>query len=113
MTPKNPSDNDKSLTDLLAHWKVDAALPPRFHEGVWSRIERAQVPAEPSVWAVITHWIGSVLPRPALAASYIAILLTIGLTAGWTQARQETARAKGELGGRYVRVLDPYQAPRQ
>jgi hypothetical protein len=53
------------------------------------------------------------LPRPALAASYVAILLAIGVTAGWTQARHETARVKGELGQRYIRVLDPYQAPRE
>jgi hypothetical protein len=32
------------------------------------------------------------------------------VTTGWTQARQETARVKGELGDRYIRVLDPYQA---
>jgi hypothetical protein len=52
------------------------------------------------------------LPRPALAASYVALLLAVGVSAGWAQARQETARVRDELGQRYVRVLDPYQAPR-
>ena len=51
--------------------------------------------------------------RPVLAASYVAVLLSIGVTAGWAQARQETARVHDELGQRYVRALDPYQAPRQ
>ena len=27
--------------------------------------------------------------------------------------RQETARVNGELGERYIRVLDPYAMPRQ
>jgi len=53
------------------------------------------------------------LPRPALAASYLAILLTLGVTAGWTRARQETARVNGALGERYIRSLDPYAMPGQ
>ena len=95
---------------------MDAALSPGFQEAVWQRIERAEralAPVAPSAWAVISHWIGTMLPRPALAASYVAILLAIGVTAGWAQAHQETTRVKNELGERYVRVLDPYQTPRQ
>ena len=108
-----PDDNDESLSKLLREWRPDAALPPRFQEGVWRRIERAEVPAARSVWGTITHWVGAVLPRPALAASYIAVLLAVGVTAGWAQGRQENARLKDELGQRYVRVLDPYLAPRR
>jgi len=98
---------------VLKEWRTDATLPPRFHEGVWRRIEWAQAPVAPSVWAVIAQWIGTVLPRPALAASYVAVLVAIGVTVGWAQAHQETARVKDELSQRYVRVLDPYLAPRQ
>jgi len=109
----DPVNHDEALSKLLKEWRSEAAVPPRFQESVWRRIERTQAPLAPSAWAVIAHWIGTVLPRPALAASYIAVLLTIGVAAGWAQARQETARVKGQLGERYVRVLDPYQAPRQ
>jgi hypothetical protein len=113
---KTNSDNhDEVLRKVLKEWRTDAPLPPRFQENVWQRIEqveRAQTPVAPSVWAVFSHWIGTMLPRPALAASYVAVLLTIGVTAGWAQARQDTARVRGELGERYVRALDPYQAPR-
>ena len=112
MNTNESSHRDEALRKLLKESRVEVPLPPRFQENVWRRIERAQVPATPSVWAVIAHWVGTMLPRPALAASYVAILLTIGVTAGWAQARQENARVKGELGERYVRVLDPYQAPR-
>ena len=113
MKNTEPENHDPALRKVLREWRTDAPLPPRFQEAVWGRIECAQVKATPSVWLVIAHWIGTMLPRPMLAASYLAVLLTIGVTAGWAQGRHETARVKGELGERYVRVLDPYQAPRQ
>src|SRR5438552_11735833 len=113
MKTTDPGSHDDPLRKVLKEWHSDAPLPPRFQEQVWQRIERSQSQANPSAWAVIAHWIGTVLPRPALAASYVAVLLTIGVTVGWAQARQETARVKDELGQRYVRVLDPYLTPRQ
>ena len=111
MNTREPANNDEALRKVLQEWRMEASLPPRFQEAVWRRIERAQAPAAPSAWRVITHWISSILPRPALAAAYLAILLTIGATAGWSQARQESARVRGELGERYIRGLDPYAAP--
>jgi len=113
MKTNEQGNHDEALRKVLKEWRTDATLPPRFHEGVWRRIEWAQAPVAPSVWAVIAHWIGTVLPRPALAASYVAVLVAIGATVGWAQAHQETARVKDELSHRYVRVLAPYLAPRQ
>ena len=113
MNTNEPGQQDEALRMLLKEWRTDSPLPPRFQEAVWRRIERAPAPAAPSVWDVIADWIGTALPRPALAASYLALLLTLGVAAGWTQARQESALVKGELGDRYIRTLDPYQAPRQ
>ena len=113
MKTNEPSNHDEALGKVLKEWRTDASLPPRFQEGVWRRIERAQAQAAPSMWATIPHWIVTVLPRPALAASYVAILLAIGVTVGWAQGHQQTARVKDELSQRYVRVLDPYLAPRQ
>lgn len=117
MKKRQELDNqDERLSQVLKEWRTDAALPPRFQEAVWRRIEcveRAPALAVPSVWAVIADWIAERLPKPVFAASYVAILLAVGVTAGLTQAQQETARVKGELGERYVRLLDPYQAPRR
>lgn len=112
MKTTEPGNQDEPLRKVLKEWRSEAPLPLRFQEQVWQRIECAQARTSPSVWAAIAHWVGSVLPRPALAGSYVAVLLTIGVTAGWAQARQETGRVKAELGQRYVRVLDPYQTPR-
>lgn len=105
---------DPRLRALLCECKVAVALPPRFQEGVWRRIARQE--EEPSgmagLWAACVRWIDTVLPRPALAASYVAVLLVIGASAGWTQARQEKARVSVELSSRYVQSVDPYQAAR-
>ena len=113
MKSPNPSPEDKPLTELLHQWKVNASLPPRFEEAVWRRIERGQAPPVLSMWDVISRWIGTTLPRPAMAAAYVAVLLVIGGSVGWTQAHEKTARVKEELGQRYVRVLDPYLASRE
>ena len=113
MEPELPPENPQPFRKVLREWKVTTPLPPHFQEQVWQRIERARRHATPSVWAAMAHWVGTMLPRPALAASYIAVLLTIGLTAGWAQARHETGRVKAELGQRYVRALDPFLTLRQ
>ena len=111
---KQPEPNDEKLSKVLHEWKGQSSLPPRFQEGVWRQIETEQSARAntASVWSVFAHWIGTLLPRPAMATAYVAVLLSVGVTAGWAQAHQTNARVKGELGDRYVRVLDPYQAPR-
>src|SRR6266516_2974036 len=73
MKTNEPGNHDEALRKVLKEWRTDASLPPRFQEGVWRRIERAQAPAAPSVWATIAHWIGTVLPRPALAAGGVPL----------------------------------------
>jgi len=113
MSTNEPGNHDEALGSLLKEWSANAPLPLHFQEAVWRRIEVAQAPAAASVWTAIAHWIGTAMPRPALAASYLAILLTIGATAGWTRGRHEAAQVNGELGERYIRVLDPYATPRQ
>jgi len=112
MNANDPENHDEALRGLLKEWRVETPLPPRFQGEVWRRIECAQAPAVPSIWAVMAHWIRTALARPALAVAYIAVFLVIGATAGWTQAHRATMRVREELGQRYVRVLDPSQAPR-
>jgi hypothetical protein len=114
MKTNGSNEDDAPLRAVLREWKESTPLPPRFQEQVWRRIERSEAPAVAtlSVSSVLMNWIATMLPRPALAAAYMAVLLAIGATAGWTQARQETARVSDELGARYVRSVDPYQAVR-
>lgn len=113
MNTNETGDRDEPLRQLLKEWRTESSLPPRFQEQVWQRIERAQSPASPSLRLVIAHWIGAVLPRPALAASYVAFLAVIGVTVGWTQAHQTNSHIRDELSQRYVQVLDPYLPPHE
>jgi len=112
MNTNEPGSDDETLRKLLKEWRSETSLPPRFQESVWRRVERAQSPVPPSLWLVIVHWIGAVLPRPALAVSYMVVLLTGGATFGWAHARQETTHIMDNLSQRYVRVVNPYQTPR-
>ena len=114
MNTNHSNENDPALHATLRKWKLTAPLPPRFQEQVWNRIERAEVPAvSPGlIWSLFTNWIATTLPRPALAVAYVTVLLAVGATAGWTQARQESTRAGDALSVRYVRAVDPYQAVR-
>ena|SRR6266511_2376159 len=113
MNTNQPRPEDENVRALLKEWMGTPSLPPGFQEQVWRRIERTE-PRSGSVplrtaW---TNWIAALLPRPALATAYAAVLLAIGAMAGWAQARQETERVSGDLSVRYVRSVDPYQTPR-
>jgi len=113
MESERPPENPEPLRKLMHEWKITESLPPRFQENVWRRIERAHASQSSPSWLdALAHWLNTMLPRPALASAYVAVLLALGVTAAWARARQETTRVRDELGQRYVRVLDPYQTPR-
>ena len=114
MKTKNPlDDDDAALRGLLKEWKVETPLPPHFQEQVWRRIEReeARPAAAAPWWTGFQEWIANALPRPALAVAYVAVLVAAGAGVGWTQAQHETSRISNQLSLRYVRSVDPYQAP--
>lgn len=115
MKTDNSNENDASLRALLKEWKPEASLPPRFQEQVWRRIESAEATPAPTVTLaqLFGNWLATKLPRPALATAYLGVLLLIGASAGWSQARQETARVTGELSARYAQAVDPYQTAPQ
>lgn len=112
MKPTNPSDNDRQLSELLHEWKPQASLPPRFQERVWKQIERAEERRPQISLAALAQWIEAALRRPALATAYLAVLLFIGLGAGYVQAQDKTAQTESKMRALYVQSIDPYQAPR-
>lgn len=113
MKPNQPSETDAPLHELLAQWKVEAALPPRFQEQVWKRIGQAEARKPQGRFAMLAQWIDSAFRRPVLASAYVAVLLTVGLGAGYWQAQDALARSQSEMRIRYVQLVDPYQAPRK
>jgi hypothetical protein len=114
MNTNQSGHESEPLRALLKEWQAMPSLPPSFQEQVWRRIEQADAQPVVSVplWTLWTNWIATVLRRPALAIAYVAVLLAIGATVGWAQARQETERVSDDLSGRYVRSVDPYQTTR-
>jgi hypothetical protein len=109
MKSESSNDSDIPLRRTLNRWRVEDPLPPGFEHRVWQRIEREEVRTSESGWA---HYIKTFLEgfrRPALASSYIAVLLLAGLAAGYWQSRIDNEHARRELGARYVHMMDPYQ----
>ena len=112
MKSTNPHGDDAPLDALLQEWQPKPSLPPRFQEQVWRRIERAETAPVPTVTLaqVFAAWLTTKLPRPALATAFVATLLVIGASVGWSQARQESIRVTTELSARYAQAVDPYQS---
>lgn len=112
MNTRLTNEEDANLSALLHEWKVEVSLPPRFREGVWRRIEREQAHPQVNLWHAFTHWVESTFMRPALAVSYVTVLLFVGLTTGYFQARDKSAQAEARWRTAYVQTVDPYQVPR-
>lgn len=111
---ERPSENHQPLRKLMREWTVTTPLPPRFQEGVWARIERAEaaVLTKVTLWSAFMASLAAALPRPAVAVAYVMMLFFVGVATGVWQVRNQTARLDGELGTRYVQSVDPYQKPR-
>ena len=103
--------DDAVLRKSLRSWSVGTPLPPRFQEQVWQGIERVESQRKTTLWTRMLDWLETSLPRPALAVSYVTVLLVLGLSAGYWQVRKETAHLDETLGLRYVQSIDPYQTP--
>ena len=112
MKPVDPIEKNDPHGKALQEWKVDTSLPPRFQEGVWRRIALTEARREPSWWRDLFQTVDAAFRRPALAVSFVVILLLAGLSIGLIRARQESARADASLEARYVQSIDPYQTPR-
>ena len=106
MKTTDSTKHDQPLNDVLAQWKVETSLPPRFREQVWRRIETAESRKPESSLAVVLHWIDSAFRRPTLALSYVTVLLFIGLAAGYWQAQAKTAQSESKWQALYVQSVD-------
>jgi len=107
-----PAGNDEALSELLRTWKPEAQLPPRFQDAVWRRIERAESEVPVPFWQRLLARLETALARPALAASYMVVLLVAGLGTGFWRAADLTSHAQSQWRTRYVQSVDPYQMPR-
>lgn len=109
MKPNQTPEDDGPLRQTLREWTVDAPLPPRFRDGVWQRIARAETRPAPGLWSSLSRLVEVVLPRPRFALTYVALLLAFGVAGGSLAAQIRTRRLQTDLGQRYVQSVDPYQ----
>lgn len=102
MNPANPNPDDAKLSALLRESRSTHALPPRFREGVWRRIEESESPAVQRVsWLeALAAW--ALRPRFALAAA--VVLICAGSLVG---AREGREAARHDAQNRYLASVAP------
>jgi hypothetical protein len=109
---KNSNEEDARLSTLLNEWKPDSALPPRFQEEVWRRIAHENTAVNVPWWSKLWRSLDAAFRRPAMAVSYVAVLLMVGIGAGLWQAREKASQVDHILEARYLQSVDPYQKAR-
>lgn len=100
---QNPSNG--RLASLLRESRPAPALPPRFQEGVWRRIEHPEQ-ARPTVSWVET--IASLLLKPRFAFATATALIVVGVLLG---SLQGAAQVRHTAQQRYVAAVVMPVAP--
>ena len=108
MRTNEPNRNENALHRWLQHWDVKATLPPGFRREVWQRIEQSRWHDSSRVLARLVQCLEAGLLRPAVALTYLMILLITGSAFGWMQAQRDKGQLDEALERRYVRAIDPY-----
>jgi hypothetical protein len=96
--------DDAAVSALLRQARVAPALPPRFEQDVWRRIENAAAPAKPAFWL---DALAGLILRPRFALTAAAVLLVTGVWAG-TLDGQKAARHEAQMN--YLASVAPHSA---
>jgi len=102
-TPLPPEDSE--LRRLLQEAHPVPALPPRFQEGVWRRLEQEELRLEevsPRTW--LDRWVQQLF-RPGFAVAGLAALM---LTGGWLGLRSGDTRVQQMEQTRYLASVSPF-----
>ena len=94
--------SDSNLTALLRESRPTSALPPRFQQNVWRRIEDAEMAAESESWLGA---LAVLILRPRFAMATAFVLLLAGIFAGMADGRQ-LARHDAQLN--YLASVAPH-----
>jgi hypothetical protein len=97
----NPDPDDAEISALLRGSRESPALPPRFRENVWRRIEDAAAPAKPASWL---EALAGLILRPRFAYAAAAALIFAGALLGGYSGAQS---AKQSAQARYVAYVAP------
>jgi hypothetical protein len=93
--------NDSKLSDLLRESRQSPALPPRFQENVWRRIEDAEAPVESGSWL---DAIAAMVLRPRFAFATVTALVLAGVLLGTYEGAHATRQNEQE---RYLALVAP------
>ncbi len=85
MKKENLNPTDEKLGALLRASRATPALPPRFQQNVWRRIEDAEAPAQPASWL---DAVAALILRPRFALAAATALVLVGVFAGVQEGRQ-------------------------
>jgi hypothetical protein len=104
MKEQNFKSDEGKLSGLLRESRATPALPLRFQENVWRRIESADMR---NVTVGDANWFDAVaawLLRPRLALAVAAALVLTGLGLGWSSGEQ---LVRQDAQARYVAAVAP------
>jgi hypothetical protein len=106
MNKENINPNDAKLGALLreAFRNVGPALPPRFQEGVWRRIEEAAAPVKATGGIAWLDALVTLVLRPRFALATATVLIVAGALLG---VREGNQMAKQDAQARYLAVVAP------
>jgi len=98
------NNDDAKLSALLRESRVSPALPPRFQQNVWRRLEPAAAPVNSESWL---DALAALILRPKFAFAMVAVLLVAGTLFGTLEGSQ-TARHDAQM--RYLASVAPESA---
>ena len=104
MKKENFNPADEKLGALLRESRTFPALPPRFQENVWRRIENAAAPVKSVESITWLEALVALVLRPRFAYATVATLMLAGVLLGAYNGAQ-TARHYAEA--RYVASVAP------
>jgi hypothetical protein len=105
MKDENLNSMDRQLGGLLREARNFPALPPRFQENVWRRIEDAELPANARPAAGWLEQLVALILRPRFAFATIAALMLGAILLGAYSGAQTAHR---DAEARYISSVAPH-----
>ena len=96
--------SDTKLGALLRESRISPALPPRFQEGVWRRIEDAAAPVKATGGITWLDALVTLVLRPRFALATATVLIVAGALLG---VRDGNQMAHQDAQARYLAVVAP------
>lgn len=96
------NSEDAKLQNLLRASQPMPALPPRFQQNVWRRIEDSEAPAISESWL---DALAALILRPRFAVTAAVVLLLAGISIGTREGRQ-LARQDAQMN--YLAAVAPH-----